>query len=69
MKYYGMFTEAGNEAVDALVTCAKMLEMTWPEVYSALEKLAERENFGEATDTMVREIVYDACGFTTEFYI
>ena len=67
--YFGMFTEAGNEAVDGLVTVAKKLEMTWPEVYAGLEVLSQNPKFGEATDTEVREMVYDACGFDTEFYI
>jgi hypothetical protein len=68
-QYYGMFTEAGNEAVDALVTVAKAMELSWPEVYEALYKLADNPKFSEATDTAVREYVYDACGFKTEFYI
>jgi len=68
-KYYGMFTEAGNEAIDALVGVAKAMELTWPEVYNALCVLADNPKFGEATDTVVREYVYDACGFETEFYI
>ena len=69
MSYYAMFTDAGNEAVDALVTCAKILELSWPEVYAGLEKLAEAERFAEATDTAVREAVYDACQFDTNFYV
>jgi len=68
-KYYGMFTEAGNEAVDGLVVVAKALELSWPQVYSALRVLADNPKFGEATDTAVREYVYDACGFDSKFYI
>jgi hypothetical protein len=67
--YFGMFTDAGNQAVDALVTVAKAMELTWPEVYEALYKLADNPKFSEATDTAVRERVYDACKFETEFYI
>lgn len=69
MRYYGMFTEAGNAAIDGLVAVSKAMELKWPEVYSALCKLAENPKFGEATDTMVREMVYDALQFDTEFYI
>ena len=68
-KYYGMFSEAGNQAVDGLVVVAKALDLSWPEVYAALRVLAIDPKFGEATDTVVREYVYDACGFDTEFYI
>ena len=69
MKYYAMFTDAGNEAIDGLVGVAKKLELTWPQVYAALEVLADNPKFAEATDTAVREYVYDACGFETNFYI
>lgn len=69
MSYYGMFSDAGNQAVDGLVTVAKAMELNWPEVYAALCKLAENPKFGEATDTAVREAVYDALQFNTEFYI
>jgi hypothetical protein len=68
-KYYGMFTEAGNQAIDGLVVVAKALELTWPQVYSALRILADNPKFREATDTAVREYVYDACGFDSKFYI
>lgn len=69
MNNYGMFTDAGNQAVADLIQVAKKLNMTWPEVYRALCKLSENDNFREATDTVVRECVYDACGFTSDFYI
>lgn len=61
--YYGMFTDFGNDAVDAIVRSAKVLKMDWPTVESELEKLSMRVEFEEATDTMVREMVYDALGF------
>jgi len=67
--YYGMFSEAGNQAVDGLVVVAKALDLSWPQVYSALNVLGANPKFREATDTVVRECVYDACGFDTEFYL
>lgn len=67
--YFGMFTENGNYEVEAIVKVAKMLELSWPETYSLLCKLADKPEFSEATDTAVREMVYDACKFETEFYI
>lgn len=69
MNYYGMFTDEGNNAVHLLVEAAKALELTWPETYELLEKLSNAERFKEATDTVVREYVYDACKFDTEFYL
>ena len=68
---YAMFTEFGNDAVDAIVRSAKVLNLTWPQVYAELESLAKRfpNDFGEAMDTAVRECVYDKLGFNTNFYI
>lgn len=58
--YYGMFTDFGNDAVDAIVRSAKVLNFTWTQVVAELQSLADRfpEDFGEATDTAVREMVY-----------
>jgi hypothetical protein len=69
--YYGMFSDEGNAAVHGIVLMAKVSGAGWLEVYQALENLknADYDKFGEATDTMVREIVYDAMGFTSDFYI
>ena len=67
--YYGMFTDTGNQAVHAIVERARATDMTWLEVYQELCRLAEVKAFGEATDTMVREIVYDALGFNSDFYV
>jgi len=71
MANYSMYTGFGNDAVDAIVRSAKVLKMEWPQVLQELRSLAERfpEDFGEATDTSVRECVYDALGFDIPFYI
>jgi hypothetical protein len=68
---YAMYTDFGNDAVDAIVRSAKILKMDWPQVLQELRSLADRfpEVFGEATDTAVRECVYDKLGFDTPFYI
>lgn len=62
---YAMFTDAGNDAVHSIVRMARILKLDWSKVYSELESLAERfpDEFGEATDTAVREAVYIALGF------
>ena len=67
--YYGMFTEAGNKAIASLVDDAKRLGLEWPQVYFCLQVLARKPEFAEATDTVVREYVYDALQFDTEFYV
>ena len=68
---YAMFSELGNAAVHAIVVTARANDLTWAQVYRALCQLSEQKEFGEATDTMVREYVYDALGFRAkgeEFY-
>ena len=69
---YSMFTEFGDTLVDGIVNVAKQngkitrdrygrRETTiWPWVYEKLEMLGKTKGFEEATDTMVREAVYDA---------
>ena len=66
---YGMFTADGNNRVHKIVEFAKDSLLDWQDAYQMLEALSKKEGFEEATDTMVRELVYDACGFTTDFYI
>ena len=62
--YFGMFTDAGNRAVYGVALMAKTIgEVSWSKVQKALELLAEKEGFEEATDTEVREAVYMYVGF------
>lgn len=68
---YAMYTQKGNEMVQAVVERAKRNHWTWPMTYGALRQLSQNhpDIAGEATDTSVREVVYDTLGFTTSFYI
>jgi len=68
VKDYGMFSELGNAAVHAVVVTARENKLTWPQTYRALCQLSEEKEFGEATDTEVRELVYSALNFKTPFY-
>ena len=67
---YGMFSEVGNLAVHGIVVTAITMNLTWPETYKCLNMLAKSDynKFGEAMDTTVRDCVYSACGFTSDFY-
>lgn len=66
-EYYGMFTDAGNAAVNSIVQGAISNDLAWLEVYQCLVNLAENPDFEEATDTMVREIVFDSIfGFESD---
>lgn len=67
---YAMYTNLGNAAVHAVVVSARANKMTWGQTYRALCALAEQDEFAEATDTAVREVVYGVLGFHNEpFYI
>jgi hypothetical protein len=67
--YYGMFTEDGNACVHGIVTACRSANLSWAVAYQALGELAKTSKFAEATDTMVREMVYDAIGSNEPFYI
>lgn len=69
-KDYGMFTEFGNDAIDAIVTRARVLKFDWPTTLNELVELKQKfpKDFGECMDTVVRESVYDELGFKTPFY-
>jgi len=69
--YFGMFTTEGNQKVAAIVEFAKTNGAEWENVLPMLSNLAASDpaKYGEAMDTMVREMVYDACAFTSDFYV
>ena len=71
MKEYGMFTDAGNPRVAAIVDFAFKYNLGWQEVMPMLRNLASEDYdlYGEAMDTVVRECVYDALNLTTDFYV
>jgi hypothetical protein len=70
-RYFGMFTDLGNHAVAFIVDYHRANNNPWSVVYQNLKDLAESDpkRYGEAMDTVVREMVYDACQFTEDFYI
>ena len=64
-----MFTDAGNFKIDSVVSVAKIAQLSWPEVHNLLVILSKQEEYAEATDTAVREIVYKTLGFDTPFSV
>jgi hypothetical protein len=60
MKHYGMFTDNGNRVIDGIVIAAKELGWSFDEVLDILFDIATVDGFGEATDTAVKEYVYEA---------
>jgi hypothetical protein len=58
-QHYGMYTDAGNEAVHSIVEMAGRHHLSWPVVGSMLSALALQEAYDEASDTAVKEAVYE----------
>lgn len=75
---FGMFTDEGNYMVARIATAGATLatadgaSSAWSWAQRELSKLATADSFGEATDTAVREEVYDvvvnAANAHTNFY-
>jgi len=60
---YDMYTDAGNEAVNSIVEMACKHQLSWRTVKYMLAALALEEAYDEASDTAVREAVYQSCDF------
>ena len=58
MTEFWMYTDAGNEAVTAIVKMAKTFGLPWDTVETMLQALSNVEVYAEANDTAVREAVY-----------
>jgi len=64
-KTFGMFTDKGNYMVGRIAAAGEKLaaadgtKSAWLFAQRELRKLAAADEFGEATDTDVREQVYD----------
>ena len=79
MSEFGMFTAEGDQLVGRIVTAGQRLaaedgaKSAWGFCLRKLETLSYGEGFGEAMDTMVREIVYGevlaAADDTCDFYL
>jgi hypothetical protein len=65
---YGMFTDAGNAMIHGIVVTSKMAGLDWDQVLEILHDISTLDGVEEATDTAVRECVYDALGFKSGFY-
>ena len=58
-QHYGMFTDAGNSAVDSIVEMARKHQLSWHTVHDMLEAICLEEAYDEASDTAVMEAVYE----------
>jgi hypothetical protein len=56
---FGMFTEEGDYEVYRIVDLAKRAKLTWHQVSGLLTQLSTESGFEEATDTVVKERVWE----------
>lgn len=59
IQHYGMFTDAGNSAVGAIVEMARKHQLSWQTVHDMLDIISLEEAYEEARDTAVMEAVYE----------
>jgi len=70
MKDYAMYTDQGDVVADKIVELAKAAGLNWAQTLKVMRFVAEQkqDEYGELMDTAVREVIYDRCKFTTNFY-
>ena len=56
---FGMFTEQGDFEVYCIVDLALKARLTWQQVSGLLQQLADNPAYEEATDTVVKEQVWE----------
>ncbi len=68
---YSMYTDQGDVVADKIVALAQAAGLNWNQTYQVMQLIAEQkqEQYGELMDTAVREVIYDRCKFTTDFYV
>lgn len=71
MMDYAMYTDQGDVVAGKIVELSKAAGLNWAQTYQVMRLIAEHksEEYGELMDTAVREVVYDRCKFTTNFYV
>ena len=68
---FSMYTDQGDVVAGKIVELSKAAGLNWKQTYAVMQLVAEMksEEYGELMDTAVREVVYDRCEFTTDFYV
>ena len=71
MNDFAMFTDQGDVVAGKIVELAQAAGLDWTQTLSIMRFVADQkqEQYGELMDTAVREVLYDRCKFTTDFYV
>ncbi len=70
MSKFSMYTKQGDQVAEKIVELAQAAGLDWTQTLSVMRFVANQKPdlCGELMDTAVREIIYDRCQFTTDFY-
>jgi hypothetical protein len=68
---FAMYTDQGDVVAEKIVALSKAAGLNWEQTYKVMEVIAraKQDQYGELMDTAVREVIYDRCKFTTDFYV
>lgn len=71
MSGFAMYTKQGNEVAEKIVALSQAAGLDWTQTLSIMRFIASQnpDQYGELMDTAVREVIYDRCKFTTDFYV
>jgi hypothetical protein len=70
MSKFSMYTKEGDQVAEKIVDLAKAAGLDWTQTLSIMRFVADQKSdlCGELMDTAVREVIYDRCNFTSDFY-
>ena len=68
---YAMYSDQGDVVADKIVALSQAAGLNWTQTLSIMRFIADQnpDQYGELMDTAVREVIYDRCKFTTDFYV
>ncbi len=71
MSNFAMYSEQGNLVAQSIVDLSRAAGLDWQQTLSVMRFVATQnpDLCGELMDTAVREVIYDRCEFTTDFYV
>ena len=71
MNSFSMYTKQGDQVAKQIVELAQAAGLDWTQTLSIMRFVADQKSdlCGELMDTAVREVIYDRCKFTTDFYV
>jgi hypothetical protein len=71
MSNFAMYTEEGDLVAQSIVNLTQAAGLDWTQTLSVMRFVATQnpDLCGELMDTAVREVIYDRCEFTTDFYV